>query len=230
MRFNFSTTADCGEMQGGSDAERMLAGPMLNSKLVASRQMKQMSAAREVVNYLISTDGRAHNGPAARILAAASAWAYSDLNTFATVLGAFGLSGEFVAVNVTNEPNLIDTTAYMFLSGAKDDKLGRLAILAFRGTTPSKTITLVDRRQHPDGAARRGRPRPRRLPARRHRAHAPSSRPCCLHARRQREQQAEAEKTGDQYPESAFEQTGNQRVFGLRARGARRRRIREERR
>lgn len=141
MKIQFLTTADRGEMQGGSDAERMLAGPMLNSKLVASRQMKQMSAAREVVNYLVSTDGRAHNGPAARILAAASSWAYSDLNTFATVLGAFGLSGEFVAVNVTNEPNLIDTTAYMFLSGAKDDKLGRLAILAFRGTTPSNTIT-----------------------------------------------------------------------------------------
>ncbi len=144
MKIQFLTTADRSEMQGVSDAERMLIGPMSGSKLAASRQMKQMSAAREVVNYLVSTDGRAHNGPAARILAAAASWAYSDLNTFATVLGAFGLSGEFVAVNVTNEPNLIDTTAYLFLSSGKDEKnekLGRLAILAFRGTTPSNTIT-----------------------------------------------------------------------------------------
>lgn len=128
-------------MQGGSDAERMLAGPMSNNKVAAARQMKQMSATSEVVNYLISSDGRAHNGPAARILAAASAWAYSDLKTFATVLGALGLRGEFVAVNVSNEPSLIDTTAYMFLSGARDDRLGRLAILTFRGTEPSNTIT-----------------------------------------------------------------------------------------
>jgi hypothetical protein len=141
MKIQFLSTADRTEMQGGSDAEQMLAGPLSTSKLAASRQMKQMSAAREVVNYLISNDGRAHNGPAARILAAASSWAYSDLNTFATVLGAFGLSGEFVGINVDNEPNLIDTTAYLFVSAAEDDRPGRLAILAFRGTTPSNTIT-----------------------------------------------------------------------------------------
>ena len=141
MKIQFLTTADRAEMHGLGETERMLSGSLSNSKIAAARQMKQMSAAREVVNYLISTDGRAHNGPAARILAAASAWAYSDLNTFATVLGAFGLSGEFVAVNVSNEPSLIDTTAYLFLSGASDQRLGRLAILTFRGTTPSNTLT-----------------------------------------------------------------------------------------
>ena len=141
MKIQFLTTADRSEMHGLGETERMLAGGLSNGKIAAARQMKQMSAAREVVNYLISTDGRAHNGPAARILAAASAWAYSDLNTFATVLGAFGLGGEFVAVNVNNEPSLIDTTAYLFLSGARDERLGRLAILTFRGTTPSNTLT-----------------------------------------------------------------------------------------
>lgn len=140
MKIEFLATSDRSELQGARDTDKMLGAPMPRSKINASRQMKQMGAAREVVNYLVSSDGRAHNGPAARILAAASAWAYSDLNTFATVMGAFGLTGEFLAVNVVNEPNLIDTTAYMFLGGDRQDSPGRLAILAFRGTNPTNTI------------------------------------------------------------------------------------------
>ncbi len=154
MKIQFLSTSDRSEMQG--DRSKSQSAPMSRSKMSATRQAKQMSAAREVKNYLISMDGKTHNGPAARILAAASAWAYSDLNTFATVMGAFGLSGEFLAINVTNEPNLIDTTAYLFLSGEKgrpdlldpldqqgqqgQQELGKLAILTFRGTTPSNTI------------------------------------------------------------------------------------------
>ncbi len=142
-------------MQG--DRNKSQSAPMSRSKINAARQAKQMGAAREVKNYLISMDGKTHNGPAARILAAASAWAYSDLNTFATVMGAFGLSGEFLAVNLTNEPNLIDTTAYLFVSSDRQTRpdlldpldqqgqqgqqeLGKLAILAFRGTSASNTI------------------------------------------------------------------------------------------
>lgn len=140
MKIEFLTTSARPELQGARDTDKMLGAPMPRSKLHASRQMKQMGAAREVVNYLISSDGRAHTGPAARILAAASAWAYSDLNTFATVMGALGLTGEFLAVNVVNEPSLVDTTAYMFVAGDPQDLPGRLAILAFRGTNPSNTI------------------------------------------------------------------------------------------
>jgi hypothetical protein len=140
MKIEFLSTSNRPEIQGASDANKLFGGPRSRSKAAAERQMKQMGAAREVVNYLITMDGRSHNGPAARILATASAWAYSDLTTFAAVMGACGLSGEFLAVNVTNEPNFVDTTAYLFLSSDTQGQQGRLAILTFRGTNPTNTI------------------------------------------------------------------------------------------
>jgi hypothetical protein len=92
----------------------------------------------EVEHSLVGLDGTIHDSLAAEVCCAASVWAYSDLTTFASVLCRRKLYGEFLSVNVTNEPAFVNTTAFLFLSESK-----RLAILAFRGTEPLDIISCL---------------------------------------------------------------------------------------
>lgn len=109
----------------------------INELPVRIRRLDPTSSAghyctRPVEEYLVGLDGTMHNAVATRILCAAATWAYSDLRTFAAMMCHRGLYGEFVAVRVVNQPTLVDTTAHLFLSDTQ-----KLAILAFRGTTPT---------------------------------------------------------------------------------------------
>jgi hypothetical protein len=92
----------------------------------------------DVENSLVALDGAMHNALAAEVCCAASAWAYSDLTTFASIMCRRRLYGEFLSINVTNEPAFVKTTAFLFVSESK-----QLAILAFRGTEPLNIISCL---------------------------------------------------------------------------------------
>jgi hypothetical protein len=92
----------------------------------------------DVENHLVDLDGRTHDSLAAEVCCAASVWAFSDLRTFASVLCQRDLYGEFLSINVKNDPAFVNTTAFMFLSESK-----QLAILAFRGVEPLNIINCL---------------------------------------------------------------------------------------
>lgn len=70
------------------------------------------------------------------LLSVASAWAYSDLDTFSAVMARHGLANNRVhCVCVSNHALLVDLNAYFVQSPC-----GRLAILCFRGTEPTNII------------------------------------------------------------------------------------------
>jgi hypothetical protein len=76
----------------------------------------------------------------AAVLAAASAWAYSDAATMSAAIGKHGIDNECHHFSVSNDAMLIDANA--FLVKSLD---GNLAIVSFRGTPPENVIDwLVD--------------------------------------------------------------------------------------
>ncbi|WP_437896301.1 lipase family protein [Sorangium sp. So ce124] len=77
-----------------------------------------------------------HYRSLAHILGRASAWAYSDIDTYANMMYCLGIANEFVAVTTTNPSLLVNTTAYISQSADK-----RLAILCFRGTELQNFVT-----------------------------------------------------------------------------------------
>lgn len=85
--------------------------------------------------HLIELDGEVRDERATEILCFASAWAYSDLTTFAAAMCPRGLYGEFVGINISNHVAFVDTTAYLFLSDTQ-----QLAILTFRGAELTNSI------------------------------------------------------------------------------------------
>jgi hypothetical protein len=73
---------------------------------------------------------------AAQLLASASAWEYSDLQTFAIMMVRQGLAGcNCVSIQVANDALLVDTSAMLVQS-----QKGDLVILCFRGTEPKNAI------------------------------------------------------------------------------------------
>lgn len=82
------------------------------------------------VEYMIKASEGVHDRFLAYILGGASAWAYSDLDTFARRMHCnYRIADEFVAVTTTNPALLVDNTVYVAQSRDR-----RLAILCFRGT------------------------------------------------------------------------------------------------
>ncbi|MCY1059389.1 alpha/beta fold hydrolase [Nannocystis sp. SCPEA4] len=75
------------------------------------------------------------------LLAAASTWAYSDVQTFTDKMCRNGLKGRCVEISITNEALLLSTTLYVFQGDIKkgDDK-NRFVVLAARGTMPRNLI------------------------------------------------------------------------------------------
>lgn len=94
-----------------------------------------MPSASDVEQHLVQLQGTMHDGQAAALFAAASTWAYSDLNAFAVNMGHCGLYGEFVSITLENPAAFVDKTAYLFLSENKN-----LAILTYQGAQPDSVI------------------------------------------------------------------------------------------
>lgn len=95
-------------------------------------------ATTPLEQHLIDLDGEVRDEKATKILCLASAWAYSDLTTFAAHMCPHGLYGEFVGINIQNDAAFVDTTAYLFVSDTK-----KLAILTFRGTELTNSVNWV---------------------------------------------------------------------------------------
>ncbi|WP_437287421.1 lipase family protein [Sorangium sp. So ce406] len=96
-------------------------------------------AIREKMGYdrFLDTDEGEHDRYLANVLCVASAWAYSDIDTFARVMHCRGFMRGSETVGVTDKnPAMFErTTAYLVQS-----KNRRLAILCFRGTEMKNAI------------------------------------------------------------------------------------------
>jgi hypothetical protein len=85
-----------------------------------------------MVNYMVTQRKGVYDRKIANILAQASGWAYSDIDTFIrgiVLQGGDILADEVVCVTNTNAEYFVDASAYMVQSRDRS-----LAILAFRGT------------------------------------------------------------------------------------------------
>lgn len=83
------------------------------------------------VDYMVKAKKETHDPLVAQCLGIASAWAYSDVDTFARMMHRQGgmPNNETVSIRSENKALLVDTTAYLVQSHDK-----RLAVVAFRGT------------------------------------------------------------------------------------------------
>ncbi|KYF91782.1 hypothetical protein BE20_00455 [Sorangium cellulosum] len=98
---------------------------------------QEAPSARGIVEHLLKSRPGEYDSRAAQLLATASAWAYSDIDTFTRIMGRRGLQGATcVEVSLTNEELFVDTSAYLVQSPCK-----QLAILCFRGTRLRNVIT-----------------------------------------------------------------------------------------
>ena len=78
----------------------------------------------------------AYSDKAAYLLSVAAGWAYSDAETFTDVMARIGVAdAECRLIAVENDAMLVDATAYLLLT-----RDGRLGVLRFRGTQPTKVI------------------------------------------------------------------------------------------
>ncbi|XYH95027.1 lipase family protein [Sorangium sp. So ce1128] len=98
------------------------------------------------VDHMATARPGLHARGFANILAIASGWAYSDIDTFARVMARRGgfPGNEIVGVTNANPVLFVDTTAYLVQSADR-----RVAILAFRGTgLQNATNWLTDASAH----------------------------------------------------------------------------------
>ncbi|WP_437638399.1 lipase family protein [Sorangium sp. So ce854] len=120
MKFSTATVSDVGEGVRGFEVETN-EGP-------------------DLVETLKKARGETHDRIVAQCLGAASAWAYSDADTFARAMHRRGgiPYNETVSVRITNNALLVDTEAFVCQSKDKN-----LVILAFGGTNPVNLIQLL---------------------------------------------------------------------------------------
>lgn len=96
---------------------------------------REVNGTDKLVDYLVHLPEGEYDSKAAALFAAASAWAYSDVDTFARMLCRRGLYGQCLALKVGNDALLVDTTAFVFQSHDQ-----RLLIVCARGTQPTNLI------------------------------------------------------------------------------------------
>lgn len=91
----------------------------------------------EIVNHMVyAVRGNTYDRQAAQLLALASAWEYSDVTTFGSVMANHGLKGcNCAIVKITNDALLVDTSALLVQSENR-----RLLILCFQGTQPKNAV------------------------------------------------------------------------------------------
>ncbi|XXX80736.1 lipase family protein [Sorangium sp. So ce134] len=94
----------------------------------------------DYVHHMRRVNGEMHDPLVAACLGTASAWAYSDADTFARMMHLHGgiPHNETASVNLKNNGLLIDIKAFVTQSKNKD-----LAVLAFSGTDPVNLIQLL---------------------------------------------------------------------------------------
>ncbi|XXX72335.1 lipase family protein [Sorangium sp. So ce134] len=89
------------------------------------------------VDHMVKAREGVHDRVLAHILGRASAWAYSDLDSYARMMYcSYYIANEFVSFSTTNPALLVDTTMYLTQSADR-----RLAVLCFRGTELQKFST-----------------------------------------------------------------------------------------
>ncbi|WP_437669261.1 lipase family protein [Sorangium sp. So ce131] len=116
----------------------------------APRSLRGISACSEIniPNYMLNVREGVHDRNIANLLGIASAWSYSDIDTFARLIHRRGVAeyNETVGVTNANPALFVDTTAYLVQSRDK-----KLAILVFRGTGLQNTVNwLTDASARPD--------------------------------------------------------------------------------
>jgi hypothetical protein len=90
----------------------------------------------DAARHLLAVPTGMYDADAAFVLAAASAWAYSDADTFSKMMARRGLpENDCVAITLANDALFVDSTAYLVQS-----RDGRVAVLCFRGTEPRNVI------------------------------------------------------------------------------------------
>ncbi|AUX37870.1 MULTISPECIES: lipase family protein [Sorangium] len=94
--------------------------------------------SEEVATRLAQLTPGAYDSTAASILAAASTWAYSDIDTFARMVKQWICPALFAGTWMRNEALILNPSVYMIQS---DDF--QTAILCFRGTPPTSLIDLL---------------------------------------------------------------------------------------
>jgi lipase (class 3) len=96
----------------------------------------EFPADARIVDHLIRVGRGSYDQEAAHILAAASAWAYSDVDSVARIMRQRGIpNNRTVALSCSNDALLVGVTANIIQS---ED--GRVVILCFRGTEPQNII------------------------------------------------------------------------------------------
>ncbi|MGK3985485.1 lipase family protein [Sorangium sp. So ce136] len=99
------------------------------------------------VDYLVNATEGSHDRFLAHVLGRASAWAYSDLDSFARAMYCSQrIATEFVSVATTNPALSVHTTAYLAQSHDR-----RMVIVCFRGTELQNFATwMTSGSTHPD--------------------------------------------------------------------------------
>ncbi|WP_437602159.1 lipase family protein [Sorangium sp. So ce590] len=88
------------------------------------------------LDHLVSAKGGSYDPEVTSILARASTWAYSDIESFQEMMKNHGIDCECIRLTFENEALFV--SPYAYLAQSRD---GRLAILCFRGTRPVSLIT-----------------------------------------------------------------------------------------
>lgn len=122
--------------QGGEGEPGRLAGRTTEETFkIESATGPGREPPKGVIDQMVNVEEGVYDRDTAYILAAASAWTYSDADALGRMLTRRGIANECVSVEFKNDALFVDSTAYVVQSHDR-----RLAILCFSGTEPRNHI------------------------------------------------------------------------------------------
>lgn len=129
---------ETGEAPEGPDQTIMVGG---------AETLPAEEDSQALLDHLVRLSPGTYDPAATHLLAAASTWVYSDLDTFRRMINRRGIGGaQFAELSFRNDALFLEPAAYMIQSAD-----GRLGILCFRGTQVLNIINwLTDVSAKPD--------------------------------------------------------------------------------